>query len=213
MPIAAMLGVVFLSVIYVAGFIYKYSGFSYITSDINWLRLVSSDYLYWGVHALIDLGRMHGLLILILYSASLFYMHRLFSCAYKTQGMLLTSNFQKEVARFFGVFLVALFYYALFMISLLVAMRMVVGVADLGREDMLDFILSDRVDNVCDMSGVCMEGKVFYTGEDQYVFFDASNLVGGSDCGYFNGRIKLLGKDLYEVVIGWDADMKNKIKG
>lgn len=67
------LGVVFLSCLYVAGYVYKYSFFSPITSEIGWVDLDSSDYIAWGVHSLIDPLRINVVMLVVAYSAALTY--------------------------------------------------------------------------------------------------------------------------------------------
>lgn len=201
------LGVVFLSCLYVAGYVYKYSFFSLVTHEIGWVDLDPSDYIAWGVYSLIDPLRINVVILVVAYSAALTYFSNVVSLLYRVRGRIFLGQFGKDAARSLVMFCCVFGYYAIGWFVLLWVARGIEGVESMARVEVDNFLNSNRVDVMCQVgSEECVEGKLFYTGSNDYIFYEHGDDV-------YSGRFRVAHKRNVYVQVGWNEDSKVKMRG
>ncbi|GAA0586989.1 hypothetical protein ACFQH5_11660 [Halomonas salifodinae] len=202
------LGVVFISCFYVVGYIYKYSFFGHITNDFGWLSLVSVDYVGWGVYALLDIVRIHFVMLVVCFAASLTYFSQVVGYFYKSTRVILKGDFVRDFSRAFSVLFAAFIYYIFGVIALMVIVSVFEDVTELGRKDLVSLLNSGRQDEICFFeSKECFGGKLMYSNGDVFVFYHHSIDEPMS------GRLMLVSKREAKVEVGWNPGARDRVNG
>ncbi|MFD2190781.1 hypothetical protein [Pistricoccus aurantiacus] len=200
------LGVVFLSCLYVAGYIYKYSFFSLMTYEIGWVDLDPSDYIAWGVYSLIDFFRINIVVLVISYAAALTYFSDVVSFLYKVRGRIFLGSFGRDAARVSVLSACVLCYYGVGSIVMMGVAKGVEGIESMARHDVNKFLQSSRVDVMCQTeSKNCIEGKLFYTGGNDYIFYEHDNDV-------YSGEFHVAHKRNVYVQVGWNENSRASMR-
>lgn len=200
------LGAVFLSCLYVAGYVYKYSFFSLITYEVGWADLDPSDYIAWGVYSLIDIFRINVVALVVLYAAALTYFSDVMSLLYRVRGRIFLGGLGRDAARALMLTIGAFFYYVTGFFVFLVVAAGVQGIEEKAKEDLGKFLESNRTDFMCEVSGEsCVKGKLFYTSDNEYIFYEHGEDV-------YSGELHVAHKRNVYVQVGWNESSESRMR-
>lgn len=188
--------------LYVIGFIWQYSYLGSITNDLNWIKIVTSDYIYLGVMAVLFVLETWQLVTLVIVLGLV--LSRLLvravpniwgGMAFKLKIKFHTVFYWLNV--FFsgdssGRILIAYFTLVAFSLSLSLKTP---GVA---AQHMASRLSSDGVDTVCNKKDECYRGKVLYIGDKQIYFYSFEGKEKVTD-----GALKLVSISDWTVTMAW----------
>ena len=204
-------GVTVTLLLYVSGFLWQYSYLASITNHVGWIKVVTVDYIYLGVMALMfTIGPWLFTISAVLF---IFYYSGLMSFAIKRAWLLLSlekreslwlmiNNYRFDSYDFNMRFLKFVFY-AYVLVVLLALPKLIIN----NAKDHLAYRLSSEpTDTLCEREGDCHEGKILYTNDKQIYFY---TYHGSSD--YREGRLLVVGINNASVNLAWHAKSKTKI--
>lgn len=168
---------------YVAGFIWQYTYLGVITNDIQWMKIVTTDYIHLGVMAIIFVVKpifwsLVAVYIIFIHSGFLrFLAEKLWlSLSFKSKNKF---HWLRDFLRF-DVCIVRMISYTFLVFF---SLGLYVEIMEVAPEHMASRLSSKGVDRVCDKEENCYEGKVLYIGDKQVYFYDfddQENVIGGS---------------------------------
>lgn len=168
---------------YVAGFIWQYTYLGVITNDIQWIKIVTADYIHLGVMAIIFvvkpvLWALVAVYIIFIHSGFLsFFAKKIWSSlSYKLKVKL---SWLSDFCRF-EVCIIRMVSYSFLVFFSLGLYKEIMEVAP---EHMASRLSSKGTDRICIKKGDCYEGKVLYIGDKQIYFYDfegRENITDGS---------------------------------
>ncbi|MGE6776339.1 hypothetical protein ACQKFL_01685 [Vreelandella titanicae] len=185
-------------VIYVAGFIWQYTYLGVITNDIGWVKIVTTDYLYLGVMAILFVMKPQGWLVLVfgyilIYSGFLDYVakgvwHDLsFNNKKRLFGWIRFLSFDVSVKRM-----------AAYVFGFFFLLGMSKEITEVAPRYMAGRLISEGVDRVCDKEDSCYKGKVLYIGDKQIYFYNYDGEKNVTD-----GVLMLMSVADSTVFMGW----------
>ncbi|WP_156181501.1 hypothetical protein [Halomonas sp. PR-M31] len=154
---------------------------------------------------MIDPLRINVVILVVAYSAALTYFSSVVSFLYKVRGRLFLGPFSRDAARSLVIIFCVFGYYAVGWFVLLWVARGLEDIESMARSEVGEFLNSNRVDVMCQLDGEeCVKGKIFYTGEDDYIFYEHGNDV-------YSGEFHVAHKRNVYVKVGWDEGSKAKM--
>lgn len=169
------IGALLTLITYVTGFTWQYTYLGVITNDINWIKIVTSDYIHLGVMAILFIMKPWAVVVLvIMLSLALSgLLDRVFARIWRAltfKGKLALHPYFNFLETVFGggssgkIFTA---YLVLFLISLSVVLK----ITDVSAQHMASRLSSAGVDMVCNKQGECYVGKLLYIGDKQIYFY------------------------------------------
>lgn len=197
--------------LYVAGFLWQYSYLASITDHVGWIKIVTVDYLYLGVMALVF--TVEPWLFSISAVLFIFYYSGLMSFTVKRVWLLLSFEMREKLwlmvnnSRFDDYdFNIRLSKFIFYVYVLVVLFTLPTSIIDTAKAHLAYRLSSEPTDILCEREGDCYQGKILYTSDKQFYFY---TYEGSSD--YRGGRLLVVGINNASVNLVWNPKAKAKI--
>lgn len=199
--------------LYVAGFLWQYAYLGSITDHVGWIKIVTVDYLYLGIMAIMFTVPSYFLftavfLLFILYNEfPAIAMNRLWVklLSYeKREEIWLSFNNHKVLcvgAYFKGL---KFFFYFLVLCFFLTLPSRIINNA---KNHLAYRLSSGPVDTLCKGEGNCHKGKLLYTSNNQFYFYTYN---GSTD--YRNGHLLVVNVNDASLSLAWEPTWKSRIE-
>ncbi|MGP9466747.1 hypothetical protein ACT3RU_06980 [Halomonas sp. TP35] len=181
------IGALLTVIVYVTGFMWQYAYLGVITNNINWIRVVTSDYIHLGIMAILFVIKPWALILLItiMFAALSGLTDRLLMRIWHE----LTFKGKRRLQPCFYYF--NLFFgwrsagkiFVTYLILFIFSLNLFLKVTDVAVQHMSYRLISDGFDEICNKDKLCYQGKVLYVGDKQiyfYSFDDKQNVTDGS---------------------------------
>ena len=205
-------GVIAIAVIYVLGFVWQYSYLASITDHIGWIKVVTVDYLYLGVMALVFTTdecffATAYIFIASYYSGVLSFLvkgcWRQLSLRKRVWIKFKFSNYlSNDKVEVWIVFLRFFVYVAV----VTGVFGLLLLVSDRARDSLASRLASGPTDTLCERGGDCYKGKILYTSDKQIYFY---TYEGGAD--YRNGQLLVIAINNASINLSWHPTAKARV--
>lgn len=201
--------------LYVMGFLWQYAYLGSITDHVGWIKIVTVDYLYLGVMAVIFtvpplFVALSVIFFTFFYSGILIsfinntWMRFLF-IAYEKRGKnkfyyyadkMLSNGFRIDFFRF-------IFYSYVLLILFVLPSKVIAN----AKNHLAYRLSSGPVDMLCVTDRECHKGKILYTNDKQFYFY---SYEGFTD--YRKGRLLIIGINDASLSLGWYSKGKKQVE-
>lgn len=200
------IGALLTMITYSTGFIWQYTYLGVITNDINWIKIVTTDYIHLGAMAILYVLKP-GLAAVLLIMFGLAISGVLDKIIERIWNGL-TFKGKQELHPYFN-FLKSVFgggsagkIIVTYVVMIILSVNVILKITEVSAQHMANKLSSDGVDKVCDKQENCYLGKVLYIGDKQIYFYS------------FEGKEKVTDGDLKLVnVADWTVTMAWNDKG
>lgn len=199
LSISALLTVI----IYVTGFVWQYTYLGVITNDINWIKIVTSDYIHLGIMAILFVMKPWAMLFLIIIMCA-----ALSGLTDKLLAKVWNGLTFKGKSKFYPVFnFLNLFFgwsssgkvFTAYLVLFLLSLNVVLKITDVSAQHMASRLVSDGFDKICNKDGLCYEGKVLYISDKQIYFYNFEDKHDVTD-----GNLMLENISDWSVTMAWN---------